>query len=380
MEPSKEQQQMVVAGAAAALSTPSLNLAGAYPEPAEWAMMKEIAKYVLGSGLMPENITKMKDPEAAATSIMLQGRELGLAPMRALYDIYIVNGRPSIQTDLMMALVARAEAGYIVTVEEYWDGTPKSFITRRAVRPGRPDEEYTFTWADAVKAGLTTKDIWVKYGKQMMEHRCTSILGRRMWPDVLRGMYTPEESEDIGAVESEFIDSAPVQAAEVIEAEVEPVGATLGDDGVKAFNETARALVAGYPTLQKTLAADVKAYLKKEFGIDKTADLPVAEQGRVFAFIGRLVAAEAGKGGVPAPEEASAPPAAGPSSESAPPPSDDLPDEQAMREEFYALTGDTTEAHRAWGKAEGPDEQLAMLKTAREAAAAKAAGQGGLDV
>ena len=55
-----------------------------------------------------------------------------------------------------------------------------------------------------------------------------------------------------------------------------------------------------------------------------------------------------------------------------PAPSADLPDESEMREEFYALTGDTTEAHRAWGALEGPDAQLAALETARKAGKKKA--------
>ena len=54
---------------------------------------------------------------------------------------------------------------------------------------------------------------------------------------------------------------------------------------MKEFNETARSLVAGYPALQTNLAQDVKRYLKREFDVDRTADLPVAGVPKVMAFI-----------------------------------------------------------------------------------------------
>ena len=340
-----EQTQMVAAAGAAALAIPSANLTALYPEPGEWAMMKEMAAYVLASGLMPDNIKKMADPVSAATTIMLQGRELGVAPMRALYDIYVVNGRPSCGTDLMMAMVARENAGYIVTLEEYWDGTDKSFIKRKAVRPGRPDEEYTFTWGDAKKAGLTGKDVWQKFGPQMMEHRCTSILARRVWPDITRGMYTPDEAEDIGAEPVPFIESTPA-TAEVQEAEFGPVAATLGEDGVKEFNETARSLVAGYPALQTNLAQDVKRYLKREFDVDRTADLPVAGVPKVMAFIGSLVRAQVESG-------VAAPPPADPTPQD--PPGEAAPsDLQAQWLDAAQASGmDPEKADKRWGQLSG---------------------------
>ena len=374
-----EQTGLVAANAAAGLAVPSPNVMALYPQAAEWAIMQEMAIFVERSGLLPKNIREMKDPVAAATTIMLQGRELGVSMMQSLSDIYVVNGRPSCGTDLMMAMVAREGAGYVVTVEEYWGGKdPKSFITRKAVRPGRPDEIYTFTWADAVQAGLASKDVWQKFPKTMMEHRCTSILARRMWPDIVRGMYTPDEAEDIAGEQPQIIESTP--AEEVEEAVFEPVAATLGEEGVKEFNETARAMIAACPSLQKTLAQDVKAYLKKEFGVDKTADLPMVGVSRVMAFIGRLVAAEVAKGG--APVQAAPPPQEPPDDSPSEPTQDaaegDLPDEQAMRDEYVALAvgagAKKADALTAWGRFDSPDSQMAALEAAR-AKAADTAGQ-----
>jgi hypothetical protein len=368
MDLKPEDKQMVVAQAAAALAVPNPNALPLYPEAAEWAIMKEMAVFVESSGLLPKNIQGMKNPVAAATTIMLQGRELGVSMMQALSDIYVVNGRPSCGTDLMMAMVARQGAGYIVTVQENWDGPkPTSFITRRAVRPGRPDEEFTYTWADAIQGSLSEKDTFKKYPRQLMEHRCTSILARRMWPDIIRGMYTPDEAEEIGATPADYIEVSPHEDA--VDAVVEPAPVLLGEEGVKAFNEAARSLVAGYPALQATLAKDVKGYVKKEFGADKIADVPVFGLPRIMEFIGLLVRSAA-EGGVvvnPAENEIGAKIGPAPSAQELAEEAS-LPDESAMREEFYRLAGDTTESHRAWGKLEGPDQQLAALVALQAAA------------
>jgi hypothetical protein len=131
--------------------------------------------------------------EKAAT-IMMQGAELGLQPMAAVRNIHVIKGKPTLSAQLMAALVIKA-------------GHPRIKIlshteTECKVSARRRDEtdwqEYTFTMADASKAGLVARDgsLWNKYPKNMLYSRAISNICKMVFPDIFAGMYTPEEMKD----------------------------------------------------------------------------------------------------------------------------------------------------------------------------------------
>jgi RecT family len=49
--------------------------------------------------------------------------------------------------------------------------------------------------ADAKRAQVTGKPIWSQYPAQMLRHRCSADLAREVYPDVVLGLYTPEEMD-----------------------------------------------------------------------------------------------------------------------------------------------------------------------------------------
>jgi hypothetical protein len=55
------------------------------------------------------------------------------------------------------------------------------------------DAARTWTRADANLAGVTSKDPWRKYPAIMLRHRCAADLARQEYPDVLLGLYDPDE-------------------------------------------------------------------------------------------------------------------------------------------------------------------------------------------
>jgi hypothetical protein len=130
-------------------------------------------------------------PEAVM-ACMLKGSELGIPLMQSLSQIHVIEGRPTMSSELMRAVVQ--SRGHEIIVEE-------SSSTRCIIK-GRRDsstewQRFTFTKDDAERAGVLGKDNWKKWPAAMMLARASSLLCRAVFADCLAGIsYTVEELND----------------------------------------------------------------------------------------------------------------------------------------------------------------------------------------
>ena len=125
------------------------------------------------------------------------GYEMGLAPMQALQNIAVINGKPSVYGDAAMALVQASSV--CEDVEEYFEGegTPNPVAVCVAKRKGRKPVVAKFSVEDAKRAGLWGKQgPWQAYPKRMMQMRARGFALRDAFPDVLKGLITAEEAQD----------------------------------------------------------------------------------------------------------------------------------------------------------------------------------------
>jgi hypothetical protein len=125
------------------------------------------------------------------------GYEIGLAPMQALQNIAVINGKPSVYGDAAMALVQASPV--CEDVEEYFEGegTPNPIAVCVAKRKGRKSVVARFSVEDAKRAGLWGKSgPWQAYPKRMMQMRARGFALRDAFPDVLKGLITAEEAQD----------------------------------------------------------------------------------------------------------------------------------------------------------------------------------------
>ena len=161
--------------------------------------VERLAKIACTSGLVAH-----RRPEAAAV-VLLTGRELGLAPMASLRGIYEVSGRPVLAADMMVAVVRRS--GHC----ESWrvvESTPHTCTITTLRRGESEPESVTWTAEDAKRAGCGGQT-WQRFPRQMLAHRAAAELARGVYPDVLLGLYTPDELGGVDEVE----DNAPVVVA-----------------------------------------------------------------------------------------------------------------------------------------------------------------------
>ena len=137
-----------------------------------------------------------KDFKGNAGNILVAiqwGLELGLQPMQAMQNIAVINGRPSLWGDAVLALV-RASPVFEYIHETIENGT----AICRVKRKGEEEQVRTFSEADAKAAGLLGKQgPWSQYRDRMKQMRARSFALRDVFTDVLKGMPIAEEVMDI---------------------------------------------------------------------------------------------------------------------------------------------------------------------------------------
>ena len=145
-----------------------------------------MARAVAASGLFPGART----PEAALT-LMLVAQSEGLHPMQALRRYHVIEGRPAMSSEAMLA--AYQAAGGRIT----WTVTTDTECSAVFESPGTGGP-LTVRWTldDAKRAGVAAKQNWTRYPRQMLRARVVSEGVRASMPGVVLGMYTPEEVAD----------------------------------------------------------------------------------------------------------------------------------------------------------------------------------------
>lgn len=144
------------------------------------------------------------------------GAALGLEPLQALASIAVINGRATLSSDLMAAVIRRA--GHTLRIVE---NSPES-VTATLIRADDKKFEFTVTWDKdkAMKAGLWgQKGPWSQYPTQMLRARAITEVARQGASEALMGMiYSPEDFgatiTDTGEViEAEIVNEAPTKPA-----------------------------------------------------------------------------------------------------------------------------------------------------------------------
>ena len=128
-----------------------------------------------------------------ALMISMSGKDLGLSYTQALRAFHIINGRPAMSADGMVAIALGHPdiCEYFITTE-----TTSERCTVETKRKNSPKaQSLTFTMADAKAAGLASPN-WSKYPAAMLRARAKSALARDVYPDLLMGLYDPDEVAD----------------------------------------------------------------------------------------------------------------------------------------------------------------------------------------
>jgi len=119
-----------------------------------------------------------------AAALMLVAQADGLHPAKAATHYHIINGKPSLTADAMLARFQ--SAGGRVNWDMYGDGV----VTGTFSHPKGGSVTITWTYERAKKAGVGNLE---KFPAAMLRARCISEGVRTVYPGVIVGMYTPDE-------------------------------------------------------------------------------------------------------------------------------------------------------------------------------------------
>lgn len=218
-----------------------------------------LAKALAMSGdMVPKHFQGKPEMTMAA---IVRGMEIGLAPMQALSNIAVINGRASVWGDALPAMMQRA--GHHVDADVVGEGD--KMVATATLTRGDTGKQIvrTFSVDDAKKAGLWGKaGPWQTYPKRMLLMRARTWAVRDGAADALMGLQVMEEVQDYQPIkdvtpkEGGFASVAmkargePVAEPQEQSVEAEVVSyATLDTEGAfpgsDAFSAGAAAHVAG---------------------------------------------------------------------------------------------------------------------------------------
>ncbi len=147
------------------------------------------SNYLADSDMVPKDF---KGKPGNCLIAMQWGAEIGLKPLQAMQNIAVINGRPSLWGDAVIALARSSPA--CEYIHESDDGHT---ATCKVKRRGEPEQVRTFGMDDAKAAGLLGKQgPWTQYPKRMRQMRARGFAIRDVFPDVLKGLAVAEEVMD----------------------------------------------------------------------------------------------------------------------------------------------------------------------------------------
>lgn len=150
----------------------------------KFELIQRQAKMFLASGFFGN----IKDLSQACAKMQI-AQSLGLEPVQGLMGIHMVQGRLTVEAALLSAIAKRS--GYEFRALKHDNTTAKVEVRNQK---GEKLGESEFTLDDAKRAGLTEKDNWKKYPKNMLWARAMSNACRWFCSDAFGGpVYVPEE-------------------------------------------------------------------------------------------------------------------------------------------------------------------------------------------
>jgi len=222
--------------------------------PANIGEAVQLSEMLARSSLVPKQYQGKPEDILVAT---IWGKEIGLGTLQSLQNIAVINGKPSVYGDAMLALVQASPVCEGIDEHIENEGTPNPSAVCIARRKGRMPVIARFSVEDAKRAGLWGKaGPWQAYPKRMLQMRARGFALRDAFPDVLKGLITAEEAQDYPADEPRKMrDITPTKPANPLDLEREAIIAESGNPprhpGFALMVPGREEPLATYPTIEE---------------------------------------------------------------------------------------------------------------------------------
>lgn len=193
------------------------------------------------------NLFGVKDKDQALALMALCQAE-GIHPMTAVRDYHIINNRPSLKAETMLARFMQ-NGGKV-----QWGTLTDQKAEATFSHPQGGTVTLDWTLDRAKTAGLLGNQTWQKYPRAMLRSRLISEGVRTVAPGIVQGVYTPDELENSAP---ELVTVSAEQAVQSFD--TPPIDQDLSNDAVTQIIEapTMEALKSTFAAAY-TMAKDAK--------------------------------------------------------------------------------------------------------------------------
>jgi len=185
------------------------------PAPIAQSDLQAFLGTLIKSKQLPAHIKTVEE----AFTVAQMGKELGFPTMQSFHYIIPIQGKLSLSAKAIGALLRKGGVQYTTQEDGVWvyqDGSTSPIVKSGDERPidqrttimfirDGMEERCSFTWKDAEKQGLTTKDNWKRMPKEMLYARCIAKGANRIGSDLLLGLYAVEELADSFSINESHI-------------------------------------------------------------------------------------------------------------------------------------------------------------------------------
>ncbi len=168
-----------------------------------------IANMAAVGGMAPKSLIEGKDANGAVSACaiaIMAGAELGLTPLMSLRSYAVVNGRPSLWGDGLIAVVRKS--GIAEFINSGADAKAGWCESKRKDTGETMRREFTIEQAKKAEL-LSKKGPWQQYPDLMMERRAIALCLTRLYADILGGVSNGEDAIDDGPLPGEPKDITP---------------------------------------------------------------------------------------------------------------------------------------------------------------------------
>jgi hypothetical protein len=174
---------------------------------------QRVARMLSQSSLVPDSFRGDANIQNAIIALEMANR-IGASPLMVMQNLYIVKGKPSWSSSFIIAAI----------------NSSKRFTTLRFKLEGEGDSRSCYAYAEDAKSGeriegtkITMKMVkeegwgakWKTMPDQMFCYRAAAFFGRLYAPDILMGMQTIEEVQDVFEADDTKRNEAVKVASEV---------------------------------------------------------------------------------------------------------------------------------------------------------------------
>jgi hypothetical protein len=175
---------------------------GVFASSNNFKMAWQMAQALASSSIVPQNF--QKNPSNCLIAIE-QANRLNMSPFLVMQNLYVIQGRPSWSSQWIIAAVNNSGKFDIeLQFDEKKDKDGKPFSCQCwTMQGGRRIEGITIDMDLARAEGWTSKNgsKWRTMPQVMLRYRAASFFARMNCPEVILGLYSREEAEEIAYAE-----------------------------------------------------------------------------------------------------------------------------------------------------------------------------------